>query len=169
MSNFWPSGLDLSDTQSPKEILKVAQEDWHQKSEGKMELVLQDTTSTTGQIMVVVHAKHVASDRTSTLFSIVHRPDNNPYPVRIQLEKDNLPDSLKKTYERSNSIGNMVSLMAESTYTVSNPWVSDTPAEFRKKLVEAFNTSSIKGVIINLASDVSNDKNGDQQDDPKES
>lgn len=75
MSNFWPSGIDLSDTQSPREILKVAQEDWYTSSEGIMELILQDATSKLGDSMIIVHAKHVASNRTSTLFLIVHRPN----------------------------------------------------------------------------------------------
>ena len=167
MSNFWPSGLDLSDTQSPKEILKVAQEDWHQNSGGIMELVLQDATSTTGNIMIVVHAKHVASNRTSTLFSIVHRPDNNPYPVSIQLEKDNLPDSLRKTYSRSGYLESAALIMA-SVSTINNPWVSDTPSEFRKKLAEAFNGGSVKGIIVNLTLDASNDTSEDHQEDPKE-
>jgi hypothetical protein len=167
MSNFWPSGIDLSDTQSPKEILKVAQEEWHQSSGGLMELVLQDATSTTGNIMIVVHAKHVVSNRTSTLFSIVHRPDNNPYPVRIQLEKDNLPDSLRKTYSTSGYLESAAVIMAAGR-TVTNYWVSDTPTEFRKKLAEAFNEGSVKGIVVNLTLDASNDTNEDHQEDPKE-
>ena len=57
MSSFWPSGLNLEDTQSPREILIVAQQEWHQSSEGIMELVLQDATTTNDNIMIVVHAK----------------------------------------------------------------------------------------------------------------
>ena len=51
MSNYWPSGLELSDTQSPREILKVAQEEWYTSSEGVMELVLQDAESESGNSM----------------------------------------------------------------------------------------------------------------------
>jgi hypothetical protein len=161
MSNFWPSGLDLSDTRSPKEILKVAQEDWRQRSDGVMELVLQDAKSTDGYIMIIVHAKHVGSNRTSTLFSILHRP-NSFYPVTIQLETDELPNFLKKTYESDSSYISMRSALATigrigGSQTVSNPWVADTPAEFQKKLGEAFNKGSIKSIIVNLASGVSDD------------
>lgn len=166
MSNFWPSGLDISDTQSPKDILKVAQEDWHQNSGGVMELVLQDARSKSDNIMIIVHAKHVASNRTSTLFSIVHRP-NNPYPVTIQLETSDLPDFLKKTYSKSN-YGFSIAVQAMGDKTISNPWVSDTPAEFRGKLAEAFNKGSVKSIILNLASGASDDSNEDQQEDPKE-
>lgn len=167
MSDFWPNGLDLSDTQSPMEILRVAQKDWHQKSEGIMELVFQDATTTSGNTMIIVHAKHVASNRTSTLFSIVHRP-NNPYPVRIQLEaNNNLPDVLKKTYPKS-TITSAIELIGNARQTISNPWVSDTPPEFREKLSEAFNDGSIKSIILNLALDTPDDTNGDNQEYPKE-
>lgn len=172
MSNFWPSGLDLSDTQSPRDILKVAQEEWHQSSEGLMELVLQDARSKSDNIMIIVHAKHVASNRTSTLFSIVHRP-NSPYPVTIQLEAHDLPNFLKKTYESASSYNMRFAIEAmASSQKVSNPWVSDTPAEFRKKLSDAFNEGSVKSIIFNLAAGesdgVSDETNGDHQEDPKE-
>jgi hypothetical protein len=164
MSNFWPSGIDLSDTQSPREILKVAQEDWHQSSGGIMELVLQNAMSTAGHSMIIVHAKHVASNRTSTLFSVLHQP-NNPYPVTIQLETKSLPNILKKTYS-PNSIYTAMDAVVKQT--VSNPWVSDTPAEFRTKLAEAFNEGTIKSIILNLASNESDDTNGDYSEDTKE-
>ena len=99
MSNFWPSGIDLSDTQSPREILEVAKEDWYKGSEGVMELVLQDSESESGYPMIIVHAKHVPGNRTSRLLSVVHQL-NNPYPVLIQPETENLPNSLKKSYYR---------------------------------------------------------------------
>ena len=169
MSDFWPSGLNLSDTQSPREILKVAQEDWYTSSDGVMELVFQDATSKTGNSMIIVHAKHVASNRTSTLFSVVHRP-NNPYPATIQLEDENLPNFLKKSYSRSD----VVSAAAEAFafgQPVSNPWVSDTPSEFREKLAQAFTLGSVKSKILNLASDASgasDDTNGESQEDSAE-
>ena len=165
MSDFWPNGLDLSDTEPPKEILKVAQEKWHQGSKGILELVLQDAESQAGNTMVVIHAKHVASNRTSTLFTIVYRP-NKPYPVTIQLEDGNLPNFLKKTYSGQS----FADIAAENMMgkPVSNPWVSETPSEFRKKLAKAFNEGSVKSVILNLVSDASDDTNGDHQEDQKE-
>lgn len=167
MSNFWPNGLDISDTQSPREILKVAQEDWHQSSGGVMELILQDAKATTDDVMVIVHAKHVASNRTSKLFSIVHRP-NNPYPVTIQLENKDLPNFLRKTYSRSNSSLSAALEAMATNQTVSNPWVSDTPAEFREKLAKAFNEGSLKSIVFNLVSAASDNINGDHQEDLKE-
>lgn len=169
MSNFWPSGLELSDTQSPREILKAAQEDWQTSSDGVMDLVLQDAKSKSENSMIIVHAKHVVSNRTATLFSIVHRP-NHPYPATIQLEEEDLPQFLQKTYykggsrdiadilrhERLDSLGSLLgsqgSLLGSQGSTVSNKWVSDTPAEFRTKLADAFNLGLIKGKILNLAS-----------------
>jgi hypothetical protein len=99
----------------------------------------------------------------------VHRP-NYPYPVTIQLEAENLPDFLKKTYS-SPILGGM-DIMAINLrggdQTVSNPWVSDTPAEFRRKLAEAFNEGIIKSIILNLASDSPDVSKGGAQEDPEE-
>lgn len=155
MSSYWPRGLSLSDTQSPREILTVAQEEWRTSSNGIMELVLQDATSRSGNSMTIVHAKHVASNRTSKLLSVVHRP-SKPYPVTIDVEADDLPDFLKKTYTRRTGLGLFdPESLTEKTETVSNDWVADTPSEFRSKLAEALNLGSVKSTILNLASSTS--------------
>jgi hypothetical protein len=169
MSNYWPSGLELSDTQSPREILKVAQEEWDTSSEGVMRLVLQDAETESGNSMTIVHAKHVPSNRTSELLSVIHRP-NDPYPVTIQPDLEKIPNFLKKSYSRDLSSAVATAALAMRD-TVSNPWVSDTPAEFRKKLAEAFNLGAIKSRILNLASGASNasdDTNGESQQDSAE-
>ncbi len=176
MSNYWPSDLSFSNTQSPREILEVAKEDWYANSEGVMELVLQDAESESGNSMIIVYAKHVLSNRTSKLFSIVHRP-NNPYPVTIQLEDENIPNFLKKSYTRPglpglSSIGITPRIFEDiEEETISNLWVSDTPPEFRKKLAEAFNLGDVKSGILNLAlsaSNASDDTNGESQEDSGE-
>ncbi len=163
MGNYWPSGLNLSDTQSPREILEVAKEDWHTNSEGVMELILQDAESESGNLVIIVHAKHVPNNRTSRLLSVVHRPDDS-YPVTIKPEVENLPNFLKKSYPA-------LSLSDAATDAlkgqVSNPWVSDTPSEFRKKLAEVLNLGNVKGRILNLvsgASNASDDTNGEFQE-----
>lgn len=171
MGNYWPSGIDFSDIpQSPREILKVAREDWDTGSEGIMELVLQDAESETGNPIIIVYAKHVPSNRTSKLFSIIHRP-NNPYPVTIQLEVEDLPNFLKKSYHRLEDFERAAMGVRQVLEPISNEWVSDTPSEFRKKLREAFNLGSVKSVIINtvsVASDASDDTNGESQEDSTE-
>jgi hypothetical protein len=150
MSSFWPDGVEISDTQSPKDILNTAQEEWQTASDGILQLVLQDTKSESGNSMIIVHAKNVASNRTATLFSIVHQP-----------EKEDLPTFLKKSYYepisqsqlKNLSVG--LSMMAEKGKGINpviNPWVSDTPPEFRKKLSEAFNLGIVKREILNLTS-----------------
>lgn len=56
-------------------------------------------------------------------------------------------------------------------HLAENPWVSDTPSEFRKKLIEAFNLGSVKTKILNLASSTSDDLediNGELQEDSEE-
>jgi hypothetical protein len=150
MSSFWPDGLKLSDTQSPRDILKTAQEEWYTNSDGIMELVLQDAQSEAGNSMIIVHAKHIANKRTATLFSIVHQA-GKPYPVAIQQKSEDLPSFLKKTSELKSldlkSLGTF-SLLPQSV----NQWVSDTPSEFRKKLTDAFNLGIVKREILNLAS-----------------
>jgi hypothetical protein len=166
MSTFWPEGIELRDTQSPREILETAQDDWRKNSDGALGLVFQDAKSESGHSIIIVHAKHVPSNRTVTLFSIVHRP-NCPYPATIQPEDEKLPQFLKKTYLKSGSssfadhlghLGSAVPRKADLLRSldlermVENPWVSDTPSEFREKLAKAFNLGSIKSILLNLIS-----------------
>jgi hypothetical protein len=160
MSNFWPSGIELSDTQSPRQILKAAQEDWRVNSDGIMELILQDAQSESGNSMIIVHAKHIAYNRTATLLSIVHEPEK-PYPVT------NLPNFLKKSYYAPSqnyggfgssnlSLGETLTetILGKQRKIIENGWVSDTPSEFRDKLTKAFNLGIIKRSILNLASNI---------------
>jgi hypothetical protein len=169
MSTFWPEGIELKDTQSPREILKTAQDDWQKSSDGVMGLVLQDAESKSGNSMIIVHAKHISSNRTATLFSIVHRP-NCPYPATIQPEEENMPEFLKKTYlnpdvrsafdqqYRTGKLEITGKLDISQTF-LTNQWVSETPVEFRKKLAEAFNLGSIKSTVLNLVSSSSENEN----------
>ncbi len=162
MSSFWPDGVELSDTQSPKDILKTAQEEWQAASNGVLELVLQSTKSESGNSMIIVHAKNVANNRTATLFSIVHQPEK-PYPVTIQPEKEDLPTFLKKSYYEQNpklsamDVGLLMKTERDQGMKqVINQWVSDTPPEFRKNLSRAFNLGIVKREILNLTSSNTN-------------
>ncbi len=182
MSSFWPNGVELSDTQSPKDILNTAQEEWKTASNGILELVLQDAESESGNSMIIVHAKNVTSNRTATLFSIVHQP-KKPYPVTIQPEKEDLPTFLKKSYYEPSSLTALgVRLtpldadpfrrrlalenmqMLENMKPVVNQWVSDTPPEFRTKLSEAFNLGIVKREILNLTSSNTNTASNTSED-----
>ncbi|MCB0063241.1 MAG: hypothetical protein KDE19_14060 [Caldilineaceae bacterium] len=156
MSSFWPSSIDLSKTQSPRQVLKIAQQDWHNDSGGVMELLLQDTVSQTGDTKIVVYAKHVPSNRTTRLFAVVHQP-NEPYPVTIELETRKLPNFLKKTYYQPSQTDIVAGLMGTKDKTISNPWVSTTPNEFEKKLKEAINEDVVRSQIVNLLADSSDD------------
>jgi hypothetical protein len=157
MSSFWPVGLEISDTQSPRDILSTAQEEWQTNSNGILELVLQDAESESGNSMIIVHAKHAANNRTATLFSIVHQPDK-PYPVRIQPEEEDLPSFLKRS-SKPNSL-----MTLGSSIMMPDEWVSDTPSEFRKKLTEVFNLGIIKREILNLASITTDKVNNTNED-----
>jgi hypothetical protein len=185
MSSFWPDGIEISDLQSPRDILKTAQEEWQTASNGLLELVLQNAKSESGNSMIIVHAKNVATKRTAILFSIVHQP-KKPYPLTIQLEKENLPTFLKKSYytkdsqfpiglqavlgydpiqqfnARPNQFINRTSRL--DVKPVVNKWVSDTPSEFRKKLSEAFNLGIVKREILNLTATNSSTANNNKED-----
>jgi hypothetical protein len=167
MSSFWPDGIELSDTESPRDILNTAKEDWQTNSNGIMDLVLQDAESESGNPMIIVHAKHVVKNRTFELFSIVHQPEQ-PYPVRIEPKVEKLPTFLQKSYYEP--IPQLPPLLAipiagtgrdQSPKQVVNKWVSDTPSEFREKLAQAFNLGFIKREILNLASANTNNTSQD--------
>ncbi|MEM6839918.1 MAG: hypothetical protein AAF609_24160 [Cyanobacteria bacterium P01_C01_bin.120] len=149
MSNFWPKGLDLKDISSPHTILEAARQDWHEHSNGLLTLVIQETESEEGNAMLIVHAKHVPSNRTVTLFSVVHRADG-PYPARIQPRNEELPNFLKKTYNQSGTANLAKTLSALTAGTVTNPWVCDTPGEFRSRLEDVFDLGAVKSEILNL-------------------
>jgi hypothetical protein len=164
MSNFWPKGIEISDTQSPMQILETAQEEWHLNSDGLLTLVLQGTKSKAGNDMIIVHAKHIPSNRTVTLFSVVYR-HNTPYPATIQPKDDDLPNYLKKEYNKSGALTDVVRQLGSER--VSNTWVSDEPSEFRKKLEQVFNLSVVKSDIVNLLS-TSREVTDDDRDEPAE-
>jgi hypothetical protein len=149
MSNFWPSGLDMKDTASPEIILSTASDEWSDKSGGVITLAIQDTKSTSGDRLLIVHAKHVPSKRTVTLFSVLHRP-NAPYPARIYPAKDAVPDHLKKTYYQPGFSLAELAIGGASGHDVTNDWVCDTPSEFRSHLSEVFNQGVVKSEVLGL-------------------
>jgi hypothetical protein len=149
MSNFWPKGIEISDTQSPKQILEAARNDWDENSNGNMTLILQEAESNSGNEMIIVHAKHVPGNRTTTLFSVISRP-NAPYPATIQPKEDVLPNALKKTYYKPGVLDGLESKVITAGQKITNQWVSDSPSEFRTNLEQAFNLSFVKSAILNL-------------------
>ncbi|MCI5132182.1 MAG: hypothetical protein D3904_11835 [Candidatus Electrothrix sp. EH2] len=155
MSRFWPEGLSVSDVQSPYEILESAREEWEAESEGILTLELQLSDADEGNATITVSAKHVPSNRTSTLFAVIHRL-NEPYPAVIKPYCKTLPNILKKSYVQP---GMNVEKNESYEYeflthegTVTNKRVSDTPAEFREKLTASFNLSEVKAAVLSLTS-----------------
>ncbi len=154
MSTFWPEGLSVSDTQSPCEILESAREEWETASYGTLTLVFQKAETQNGNTEIIVHAKHIPSNRTETLLSAIHR-SKKLYPITIQTKRDEeLPTILKKSYYQPGIIDSVTAVSFRSLdydgKTVTNEWVSDTPSEFREKLSKAFNLSVVKAAILNL-------------------
>jgi hypothetical protein len=96
--------------------------------------------------MLIVHAKHVPSNRTVTLFSVVHRADA-PYPARIQPRNEELPNFLKKTYFKSGVADLAAQINGE---VLTDNWVCDTPNEFRSRLEDVFDLGAVKSEILNL-------------------
>ncbi|MCI5220789.1 MAG: hypothetical protein D3914_16745 [Candidatus Electrothrix sp. LOE2] len=168
MNIFWPEGLSVSDVQSPYEVLETAREEWETASNGVLTLVLQRSKSEDGKTMIItVHAKHIPSNRTAALFSVIHRL-NESYPITIRpREEGQLPNILRKSYYQPGMNDYNERISGESVGgTVTNKWVSDTPSEFREKLTEAFNLSEVKAAVLNLTSskDTSmNDENAAQE------
>jgi hypothetical protein len=154
MSNFWPKGIELTDTESPRQILDTAQREWNAESSGVLTLVFQETKSESGNDMIIVHAKHVPSNRTVTLFSVIYRP-NTPYPVTIQPKDDVLPNYLKKSYYKPGTVDTALiesRILNSQGHQVTNDWVADAPSEFRRKLEEVFNLGIVKSEILSLVS-----------------
>jgi hypothetical protein len=151
MTDFWPDGLELSDTESPMDILKDAQRNWELESKGLLTLVLQETKSSSGFDMIIVHAKHVRKNRTASLFSVLHR-HGAPYPARIQPRDNDLPNFFKKSYYEPAMSSAAVDLFRRTQGgTVENNWVADTPSEFRDTLREAFNLGIVKSEVLSIA------------------
>jgi hypothetical protein len=157
MSNFWPKGIEISDTQSPMQILETAQEEWINNSDGVMTLVLQEAKSKGGNDMIIVHAKHLPSNRTVTLFSVVYR-SKQPYPATIEPKDDDLPDYLKKSYYKQSPteklINGSIGGVSYQGQQVKNTWVSDAPSEFRENLEQVFNLSIVKSDLLSLLSTI---------------
>ncbi len=151
MTDFWPSGLHLDDISSPLEILQTAQQEWTDQGAGLLALVIQETKSSNNYKMLIVHAKHVPSNRTVTLFSVLHRPDA-PYPARIQPRDGELPDFFKKSYYRRGIADFTAGISGAAGGEVTNKWVCDSPFEFRSKLREIFNQGTLKSEILSLVS-----------------
>lgn len=149
MSEFWPDGLDLSNSQTPREFLEAAREEWDATSHGMLTLVFHDAESESGNAMIVVHAHHVPTNRTAELFSIVHR-SSAPYPATIQPRETDLPKVLKKSYYEPGIGEYGVSL--PKGHNVTNEWVSATPSEFRQKLKKAMNLEVVQYEIFRLVS-----------------
>lgn len=153
MSNFWPSGINLNDSSSPLQILQLADNDWKQQSKGLLALLIQDSESSSKSRVLTIHAKHVPSNRTATLFSVIHRP-NAPYPVVIEPISDRLPDYLKKSVYKPGieeiALGGSLGRFQGRTET--NEWVCDTPSEFRTKLEKVFNLGVTKASLVSLIS-----------------
>ena len=148
MTGFWPDGLELEDTASPREILDEARDDWERSSGGKFTLLFQDAESETGNRLTKVHAKFKPAGRTAEIFTVVQRPDK-PYPAKIELTDRGLPNILRRKYFVPGEDDD--DLDDPRGHWVRNDRVADSPAEFRAELRAALTLDETKGEIVSLA------------------
>lgn len=155
--SFFPDDIDLSEIQSPTEILEEAREEWARRSGGTLELIVveSDLSDSAKSILDIILA-HSSSGRQAKLLSLRHVPDQ-AYPLEIVPESFNYPDYLvkkrfvparKKTLLGPSILDSLGELIPE--HTVTNKWVCETPREFRLMLAEALNLGSVKSLIVNL-------------------
>lgn len=161
--SFFPDGIEFSDIRSPLQILEEAREDWRTQTSGLLDLHISDgglEEETT--FLWEVYVIHTPTKRMAKLLSVAHRPDA-AYPADIRPVSFDIPRYLKKSYtvQRRRSAP---SLLSNTSYlrelrefgsefiteTVTNEWVCDTPAEFRKKLQTALTLGTVKSVINSL-------------------
>lgn len=155
--SFFPDDIDLSEIQSPTEILEEAREEWARRSDGMLDLIVieSDLSDSTRSILDVI-LTHSSSGRQAKLLSLRHVPDQ-AYPLEIVPESFNYPDYLvkkrfvparKKTLLGPSILDSLGELIPE--HTVTNKWVCETPREFRQMLAEALSLGSVKSLIVNL-------------------
>ncbi len=164
MGSFWPKGIDIKDVAAPYEILQLANQDWLTESEGLLSLVIQEKEPEEGMEEFIVHALHIPSDRSVTLFSVTQLGDT-PYPARITLRGDRIPIFLQKEYHRTKKgILADANALYESKELIANKWVSETPADFRKHLSEALNSSETKSVVFSLLASIKGTDDSDEDE-----
>lgn len=156
MFNFWPEGFEISDTQSPIEILEEAKREWLDRSKGQISLAIRNVVTDEGYERYLVYAHHVPSNRVASLFTVVSR-NECPYPARLQPKIAELPRFFLKEYWDGPDHDDF----RESCW-IKNEWVADSPSEFREHLKSILNLSHIKSELLNLISS-SRNKSGSEE------
>ncbi len=152
MPTFWPEDITVEDLASPEEIIEEAAIEWHTRSNGKLTLVMQEGQSgeDEDQRFLYVHAQVVATKKTVTLFSILHR-EGLFYPCRLIPKNSPIPNFLLRDYETGGIPRSPVKVI-DPIVKVHQKWVCETPSEFRKELAEVMRLPTIKAEIISLLS-----------------
>lgn len=130
MAEFWPSGFNITDTASPYEILNQASEEWAEEGGGLLRLII-DQEDTVLSSTFDVHAEHVPSKRTISLFSVTHLRAR-PYPSEIGIS----------WYGHSEMIAGIV------VNQPSQKLVARTPERFRELLRAVFNRDDLKSELL---------------------
>lgn len=153
MAAFFPKSLNVRDTATPMDVLVEAQADWRKSSNGVLSLRFRGAVSEKGDALIYVYAEHVPTERTTELLRIAHRM-KSPFPLTIIFEKASLPTYLKRSYPNPvvKALPGISSVSEMSSSEVENPWVCDTPGEFRVKLEKAFNERIIVAELQSLLS-----------------
>jgi hypothetical protein len=155
--SFFPSDLEIANLQSPLDILSEAKLEWDSKGQGIISLLVDEGHSTFGSdsqfVMIHVYALHIPSQRLARLLTVVHVTEK-PYPARIDPEKEDIPDYLRK--ESAGPVSPPPQAFIEtirasvSQYKRVDEWVCESPDEFRRQLVKALNLGSVKATVTNI-------------------
>ncbi len=155
--NFFPSDLEITNLQSPLDILSEAKLEWDSKGQGIISLLVDEGRSTSGSdstsVIIHVYALHIPSQRLARLLTIFHVTEK-PYPARINPEKEDIPDYLRKERIGASSRSSLAAIesfrVSMSQNTSVDEWVCESPDEFRRQLVKALNRGSVKAAVTNI-------------------
>jgi hypothetical protein len=158
--SFFPSDLEITNAQSPLDILSEAKNEWDTKGQGIVTLLVDGGRSAlhgdSDLTLIHVYAMHIPSERVESLLTVIYA-SGKPYPARISPEKDDIPEYLRKERFVPAKISGLMSPSILNTFreaipahTVSEEWVCESPEEFRKQLSKALTLGRVKSAITNI-------------------
>jgi len=145
---------ETNDVPDPMELLEFQAERLKERTQGRLEVELPVTTSDDRHVIRFV-AVVVSHDYRSTIFEVHYRPGlllpasfvpPEPFPAFLR-EKYTIP-------AMNSVISNVMSAsrVLNTPRTVQNPWVANTPVEFRDKLQELLSSQEVKAQLAALLS-----------------
>jgi hypothetical protein len=158
--SFFPSDLEIANAQSPLDILSEAKNEWDTKGQGIVTLLVDEgrpaSQGDSDLTLIHVYALHIPSERVESLLTVIYA-SGKPYPARINPEKDDIPEYLRKErFVPARKSGLMPPSILQAiseaipAHTVTEEWVCESPDEFRKQLSKALTLGRVKSAITNI-------------------